>query len=240
MKIAICDDDEKCVEIIKTEVIRSLNGNDYEVHGFENGNSFVKYCKFYKPDIVIVDIDMPDRNGFQLAREIREYNDQIRVIFVTSHMEYAYKAYDYAPYCFVSKSDMRRLTRAMKELEAKFERKQSEKMALSIKAKNNVEVKIDVRDVIYFDTSKNYVKAHTLSDESSQLFRGTIKSVYAQIKDHHFIMIHKGFIANCRYIKRITRTYVLLKNDQKVEMTRNRDAVEEAMDIYADYIREVL
>lgn len=67
-------------------------GGQYELHAFSVGNRALKFLKDRTPALVILDIDMPEINGYQMLESIREteHLKNVPVIFLTSNNEKDY------------------------------------------------------------------------------------------------------------------------------------------------------
>ena len=62
--------------------------NDLDVIGEAiNGKEAIEKAKLIKPDIILMDIGLPDINGIDAAKQILEYNNNIKVIMLTSHID---------------------------------------------------------------------------------------------------------------------------------------------------------
>lgn len=96
MRIAICDDDPVFLE--NTRQLVSLwgeqSGLPVKTETFENGDSLLDYCGREKTDIILLDIIMPLLNGMDTAREIREFDSNVKILFLTSSPEFAVESYD--------------------------------------------------------------------------------------------------------------------------------------------------
>ncbi len=81
-RILIADDDLKTLDTL----VRKLKENDYEVMAFANGRDAIDNSRIFNPDLMILDIVMPDVDGYTVVRTVREDKglENIPVIFVTS------------------------------------------------------------------------------------------------------------------------------------------------------------
>jgi two-component system alkaline phosphatase synthesis response regulator PhoP len=80
--IYIVDDEENILEIIEY----NLHKNGYDVKGFGDGRSLLDYFKTKKPDLVILDLMLPDIDGFDICKEIKEKTD-VPVIILSAKSE---------------------------------------------------------------------------------------------------------------------------------------------------------
>lgn len=73
--------------IIILKMLTKVLGEDYNLHAFSVGTRALKYLKEYVPDLIILDIDMPELNGYEMLKIIRENPNlqSVPVIFLTSN-----------------------------------------------------------------------------------------------------------------------------------------------------------
>ena len=86
-------DDHKIV----LEGLRSLLEPEFELVGMaEDGRTFLRMAEKLQPDVTVVDISMPLLNGIEAARQIKEINPNIKIVFLTMHpdVNYAYRAFE--------------------------------------------------------------------------------------------------------------------------------------------------
>ena len=103
--IAICDDDEYTLGIVKTKIDREFAKytDDYNIKCYSNGMLLLDDNRHTAFDILFLDIDMPKIGGFEIAQQFREGFLQSFIIFVTSHSNLVYKSFDFQPFNFIPK-----------------------------------------------------------------------------------------------------------------------------------------
>ncbi len=80
IKIVLAEDEPNLAQIVK----ESLETRNFEVFLASNGEEAYKLYKNSNPEILVLDVMMPKKDGFTLAKEIREENKQIPIIFLTA------------------------------------------------------------------------------------------------------------------------------------------------------------
>jgi len=98
--ILICDDEEGV-----RESLNLILGDDYKLNFTTNGNEAIQYLKKTTPDLIIMDIKMPQKNGLEALKEIRQQNSKIKIIMVTGYqsVETASEASKYGIFEYVTK-----------------------------------------------------------------------------------------------------------------------------------------
>lgn len=87
-KILIADDEEDILDILE----KKLKQQNYDILTVANGNEIIDMCKFYKPDLVLLDIIMPGIDGYTIAIKLRKEKEfsNTPIIFMTAkELEYS-------------------------------------------------------------------------------------------------------------------------------------------------------
>jgi two-component system, chemotaxis family, chemotaxis protein CheY len=79
-KILIVDD----AEFLRVRITKMLSGEGFEVFEAENGLKAVANYKEIRPDLVLMDVTMPEMDGLSALKEIRSYDAQAKVIMLTA------------------------------------------------------------------------------------------------------------------------------------------------------------
>ncbi|MFL6418577.1 MAG: response regulator [Nitrososphaeraceae archaeon] len=83
-KIMIVDDEPDITLMLKIV----LEDNGFEVDAFEDAIAALKYYKASLYDLLILDIKMPEMDGFELYDEIKKIDDKMKVCFLTASEMY--------------------------------------------------------------------------------------------------------------------------------------------------------
>lgn len=248
--IIICDDDMDFLDIIYKKVsdIMSESGFICNIIELYNAKELLDYCRNNTVDIILTDIDMPDKNdlkvaditnteGFMAAQKIQILYPNIKIVFVSSHEELAYQAFSYRPFSFVSKRDLQRLDEDLSELINKIKLQKNNNILFPLNVAEKTHM-INVRDTIYFKIEKHYIRAYNINGKGLS-YRCGIKDAYKQLVKADFIYLHRSYLINCRYIKHFDTQNVIMINNEKISVTRDEKRLREAQEIFARYRRRL-
>ena len=97
MRLAICDDEILQLELLKHHVAKwaSDKGINTNIELFQSAEAFhFQWLENFSYDIILLDIQMPELSGMELAKLIREKDEHIEIIFVTAIADYIGQGYD--------------------------------------------------------------------------------------------------------------------------------------------------
>ena len=238
LKFYICDDNSDFADRIKKEIDLYMNDRrNYETVVFNSGVALLKQFDKQVADVVLLDIDMPEMNGFEVASLLQKRKEDILILFVTSHEDKVYQSYDYHPFWFIRKSHMHELQVVMPKLLRKIDVEEERKrLTFNLKAENCV-VEIDINTVIYIESYKNDIIIRDRVSGEKQV-RCKITDSEKQLYPLNIIRIQNGILVNCRYISKITSREVILTDGTHFGLSRSKiDFVREE---YQNFIRRTL
>ncbi|MFT5169201.1 MAG: two-component system LytT family response regulator [Saprospiraceae bacterium] len=203
----------------------------------------------FQPDILFLDIEMPDGLGFDLLKKIKAPN--FLVIFITAHKHYALKAIDFGAFDYLLKPpDKDRLQRALDKARNTVEKKTSlQQMDLLLKTLTEIQEKklsmrisvsnmdgiyfFDVKDIIRLEAQHNYTLFRMNGSKKDYLASKNLGNYLSHFQPYpEFKQVHRSHLVNLPYVVKFVRSesYLLMKNDDKVPVSRNyRDDVMEGM-----------
>jgi two-component system LytT family response regulator len=200
---------------------------DVEVIGTETkAKNGLKLVNELLPDLVFLDIDMPDMNGLQIAHRIHSGNFDSEVVFTTAHQHYAYDALDIEPLDFLTKpfciDDLETVFRKFK---TKVDKKKLErKLDQFIHQKDNpLKIKlptvhgvlvIDIKDIVYLKSQGNNCNVY-LSDGKVETITRNLYILVDMLNSPTFYQISRQTAINTNYLQYIdkkTQKCILLYN----------------------------
>ena len=221
VKIAICDDEEKSValhERIVRECLQSV-GIGCEVTPYTQSRNLLYDITddafFY--DLILLDIEMPGFSGMEMPQKIKSYLPNVRIIFVTSHTEYAIDAFELSIFRYVPKNNLETKLPAavidaakLVELEAGQE--------YTIQTANRME-KIPYKDIFYIQ--RDGKNASIVSSAGTSKVRKSLQQVFDELNAPEFIFIDRGYIVNIVQIMKISDSIAVLKNGERLPISRS-------------------
>ena len=206
MQIFICDDEPKMLSDIAGKVAALLPGD--EVRIFSSGGELLSCLGESVCDILLLDIDMPEITGLQVARELSALKKKPLLVFVTSHDELVYDSFQYHPFAFLRKS---RFDTEIEKVLQDCVRELGEKEQHFCFRSDGSDVCLLLADILYFEAEGNYLKVVTAKD--TYRFRSTLTAVEHTLQNCGFLRIHKGFFLNQAAVKLLNSEEATLQNN---------------------------
>ena len=216
-----------------------------------NGREALTAIRAHSPDLIFLDVQMPELGGFELLASLEPGNIPY-VIFVTAYDQYAVRAFEVHALDYLLKpfdqerfnsSWQRARTRILSERNGGMDQriltlledlKAGSKYLerLVIKASGRIYF-LDINEVDWIEAEGNYVSVHTA--RKSHLLRETIGSLESQLDPKKFVRIHRSSIVRIASIRELQPWFhgeyrVNLENGTQLALSRNyRDKLQEAL-----------
>lgn len=221
IRCAVCDDEKVIVKQI-TELLESLLKERCLVSEVrEYTNSRELYFDIYDDvffDIVFLDIEMPDLNGFEIAKILKEKQPECLVIFLTSFRQYAIDAFELEIFRYIPKD----------ELDKRFRKYLMEAVDLIcgldeksyiIEKKGRAE-RIPYKNIRYLKKCGKYTSI-CCTDNVEAKVRKPINVVVDELASPEFVVIDRGCVVNICYISKLHNNDVYLKNGERLPISRS-------------------
>jgi two-component system, LytTR family, response regulator len=233
----IIDDEVKSRETIR-EMLRIYCANVKVVAQAGDVKSGILAIRKYNPELVLLDIRMPDGTGFDLLRQLPDIESKI--VFITAYEEYAIKAFKFSAIDYVLKPiDPDELKAAIDKADASLEKEnisgristffqhydndvpgQRKQIALR-NAESIYRVYID--DIVSYEAEKNYTMFH-ISDGERITVSHSIKEYDDILLGMNFIRLHQSHTINLKHLKRFDRDVleVVMSDNSKIPVSHRR------------------
>lgn len=234
IKIAFCDDD--------MEVLHQMNEllDRYQVERNED----ITYAAFQspfellteiekgiRPDILFLDVVMPGQNGMDVAKEIRQYDMNMKIIFLTSSPEFAVESYSVGAYFYQLKPIWEEsFFRLMDAVLAECEKKK--KNSLILRSKDGI-TRIDLQQLEYCEVLGRKLLFH-LENGAVLESAGSLDDLAGQLMQYsNFFRPHRSFLVNMEYIQNISSRSIKMVNDAVIPIPHGKCS--EIKNTYMEY-----
>ena len=159
LRVAICDDNNvfvnKMSQAVKSEFTRQ-NNEDIELETYVSSELMFQHHLIKPFDVIFLDIDMPELDGFQLAAKISGSND-CYIIFVTSHPELVYDSLYFRPLNFITKSNDSFFTDKLHSVVNQLYNEMKQNTTIVLENKEVGRISLQLKNIYYIASSKHYV-----------------------------------------------------------------------------------
>jgi two-component system response regulator LytT len=214
MRCIIIDDEKTARVIIRTlcEQVSELN----VVEEFPNAMLAIKFLNENQIDLIFLDIHMPDFNGIDFIKTLK---NPPKIILTTSDPKFAIEAfeYDFIVDYLLKPLELSRFKKAIQKA-------QNQKNELLAKKNNKVDnandfyvnidrrlIKIDLSSIYLVEAKGDYI--HIKTDDKNYVVHSTLKKIEEKLPDSLFLKIHRSYVINIKKIIDIEDNSVLIKKD---------------------------
>ncbi len=235
IKAVIIDDEKRSRETLVGMIERYCPS--IEVLGQADGcQSGIQKIKELSPEIVFLDIQMPDGSGFKLLEDLDEYN--FEVIFTTAHDQYAIKAIRFSALDYILKpinpDDLKYAIEKYLEKQNKGQINKNIQVLLDNIKSPNIDPKIILSttegihivktdDIIRCESDDYYTRFYFIND-SMILISKTLKQHEEILSDYNFIRTHKSHLVNIKHIKSYLKNegIITMSDGSKIPVSRRK------------------
>lgn len=209
--VGICDDDNLNVNHLK-ELVSKWSNNKYNIN-FKLFNSAESFLFDYEDntnyDILLLDIEMYEISGVDLAKKIRRKDKLVQIIFITGYLEYIQEGYEVQALNYLMKPiDENKL---FNNLDRAIESLNKKSKSILIESKSQT-VNILLDNIKYIEALKNYI---SIFEDNEYTIRMTLSNIEEQL-DERFIKIGRSVIVNLTKIKLVTKEEIILLTNEKI------------------------
>jgi len=212
IRIALCDDDKNNLNLTSKLIESALISLDFEaeiVAVTESQDVIKEKILNNEIDILFLDIDFngTGQNGIEFANELRNYNKDFSLIFVTAFFEYSLLAYQCKTFGYILKPlSMQAITPVLTRLKNEFTENTNNFIQL------NKSYSIRTKDILFIERNKSKAKVYT--EDSVYETNYSLNNIQ-NILPEDFVRVHRSYIVNPNNIQTINR-------DDKLIMFKNK------------------
>ncbi len=222
LSIALCDDDAGFRSLLRSAITEAFRDSGFEAGIFEasSADELSAALDRVSPDLLFLDIDMPGTDGIRFGEQLRARNCRGDIIYISNMDEKVYDIFHVHPWSFIRKSRLSDELPAVVGEYLRARREHADKLLLT--GSGGETVSIDPGELVYVEASGKTQKL-ILSDPGETVsVRAPLYELEALLLPFGFIRIHKGFLVNYLYIRKITSRSVLLDTGGDLPVGRDR------------------
>ena len=226
IKVIIIDDESNARDLLQKTIEKYFKNKFYVIAKCDSVKTGVTAIREFEPELVFLDIQMPEENGFELFKHIQNVN--FEVVFTTAYNHFAIKAIKCSALDYLLKPiNYLDLSTALNKFEKRNNNNYLQKKLMLLLENLNADSAtghkiafptsegfelIHANQILYCKADSNYCLIRSI-DESSKTISKTLKSVEELLPESLFKRIHKSYVINLNYIVRY------YKADKEVELT---------------------
>ena len=235
LKIALLD---KTALLISKGAIESFfqeKNIAISLDAFTSPVNFLAMAKEENYRLVFLDIDMPKLNGLEVGTQLKKFNPQTDIIYLSQREDLVFDTLVLHPFGFIRKSKIIQDFANVLELFVNTAlNTQSENKKITISSKTGT-LGADIDQIMYIEGNKNY-QTFYLKDGNVFDARVLMSDLENKLKDHGFIRVHKGYLINYLFIRQIGTNEVTLTNNKVLPLSSKRK--DEIMEEYLSITRK--
>lgn len=229
----IVDDNPLNIEVLSDLLLE--HGDQIQLVGAAaNGREAMQLITEHQPDLVFLDVEMPDMNGFEVLASLEEINFQ--TIFVTAHDHYAIQAIRYNALDYLMKPlDRTELKDAINRYDVTANHPHRDQIQNALDNLKTIEpldqvlylpsqeggVKMLLRDVVRIAGDRNYSTFY-LASHKTKISSKNLGHFEDMLAGKDFCRCHRSFIVNRRYIEKLHAGFFLMIDGMEIPISRRR------------------
>ena len=230
---ALIVEDNAFMATILYDMLQQYTGKIDVIHIARTGNDALSLIATIKPNVVFLDIELPDMTGFELLQRIKNINFQ--TVFTTSHSHYAIRAFRFNALDYLVKpiieSELeetikRLLSFANNGIEVKYALSNLEVQSVEnqklVLPQQNGTLRLALKQITHIEGERNYSNIH-LSNGSQELSSKNLAYFEDILIDKNFYRSHRSYLINRFHIKAIADGNFILKNGMEIPISRRKE-----------------
>ena len=235
IKTILIDDERKALAILINKLER-LCPNVKIIAQTQNPKEGIQLIKNLKPDLVFLDVAMPEISGFDVLKQFK--NPEFEIIFATAFDDYAIQAIKHCAIGYLvkpidNKDLVNAVNNAYQNLQDKSALQKNKQLIENLGVQSFQQKKIiipcveglefiKIEDILHCQGETGYTKIY-LKNGKSMLSSSSIGHFSRLLESSNFYLVHKSHLINLVYIEKyLNEGYVILQGNIQIPVSRNR------------------
>lgn len=221
MRIGICDDQKEIREILTDKVKKYYPAED--IAAYSSGEELLAARKL--PDILFLDVQMPEKDGMETARELRKRDRQMIIIFVTVTEDYVFQSFDVGAFHYLIKpleeekfeEVLQKAVRQVRERDSEDAGTGKERQSLIVTSKGQ-HITVPVQEIVYAEVFNRKIILHTMDADIE--YYGKLKELEKKAGED-FYRPHRAYLINLNFVRKYNAGAIYLKRGQALVAKQN-------------------
>lgn len=221
--IAICDDTAKELLGIMNELNgylkRKATDMETSVDVYSKADDLLKGCREKRYDLLLLDIIMPEKDGIETAKEARQINPDVDIVYISTTSEFALDAFSVNAMSYLLKPfTTEQFEAAMDRVFRNILEKKPE--GITVKNLNGSLMSLDINDILYIESREKVIRI-VMKDSDDILTRSSLTAIYEHLEKYKSIAKCGGsYIINLAGIRRFDAKSVVMNNGTAIPVPR--------------------
>lgn len=218
MRIAICDDEPLCRQLLREKILEDSFAQDYDadIAEYADGRQLIQAVeRGMTADVFFLDIQTkqePD-DGIRTGRELRRRGENGLIVYITGFIDYVQTGYEVKAFRYLLKSQIpEKLQKVLADI-----RQELSSAEYTFQAGGEI-LRVDKRRILYLESSIRTLRLVTPEEEYR--FYGTLDHVEKELGDA-FLRCHRSYLVNKRLIRKYSGRQIILPGEIAVPISRS-------------------
>ncbi|MDO5734366.1 MAG: LytTR family DNA-binding domain-containing protein [Eubacteriales bacterium] len=217
---AIVEDHDSERQLLRRylEAWAKSHGEELVIREYPTAEAFdFDYSQDKRVDCALLDIQMPGKSGVELARSLREKDQNLALIFITGIVDYIQEGYELEALHY--------LLKPVKEAELarcldRFIEKRKTMPASILVKTDDAYLKVQVDEILYLESERNFLSLH-LKNQRILLTRAALQDFKNELGDS-FLICHRSYLVNLKEVEQIVGRELILSSGERIPISRRK------------------
>ncbi|KAK2245372.1 LytTR family DNA-binding domain-containing protein [Clostridioides difficile] len=236
MIIIICENNDMQRDILYDFIKIFLNKikiKKYKTLLFKNGEDLLQEYP-EKVDLILMDINLGGRNGFDISKDIRKFDKDVRIIFATASDKYAIRGYEINAFRYMIKPIYyKEFEKSMLDFAIDWRKREA---IITIKRKSKI-IKIDEHNILFVEIVNRKLRVVTKDEE--YIINDKMDLFEEKLKENIFFRCHKSYLINLLEVTDFNYNFVYLTIDKiklKVAPKKTKELKKKLADVFSEIL----
>lgn len=219
IRIAVVEDEKEQYEYVK-KMLEQWSGESGECIAVTHVTCAEEFLISYNQpdtfDVLLLDVYMKQMNGMELAKEIRKFDREVQMVFLTGVSDYVFEGYEIGAVRYLLKPiEQEKLSETMSVCLEKL--KQKSDVYISFKYQGEI-VRLLRSDIFYVEVYGHYLRMVTKTDIFE--WKDSLQSMRERLDARRFVEANRSTIVNMEYVSKITREECLMEDGTCIHVSK--------------------